>query len=95
MLANVRRRLLPLRPVLGPPYRLVRDSVREGVPWSIPNLVERASNRVSELVRRLRHRPRPAIRALRHVELVDLAAAEPYYRPRRGYLGVGAGPPAT
>ncbi len=30
----------------------------------------------------------PPIRPLRRVELVDLAAVEPYYRPRLGYMGV-------
>jgi hypothetical protein len=40
------------------------------------------------MLRRLRGRPDPPIRPLRSHELVELAAREPYYQPRRVYMGV-------
>jgi hypothetical protein len=90
MIRRLKRALRPLRPLLGPIWHRLRAVVAQDRPHSVPNLLERARLRGERLVRAILRRPDPAIRALRHVELVDLAAGEPYYRSRLGYLGAAA-----
>jgi hypothetical protein len=90
MMTTLRRRLRPLKPILGPPWNLFRTVVGDEHRFSIPNLVRRAALGWRVTVRTIRRRPEPPIRALDAIELVDLVAAEPYYRARRRYLGVGA-----
>ncbi len=67
----------------------MRDS-----PTSIPTTLERWWTGAVDAVYRAAGRRPPPIRPLRHVELVDLAAAEPYYKARIGYMGA-AGAIAT
>lgn len=86
--AAMRRRLRPLRPILGPIWRAIqreRSRIQKGDPAAIPNVVERFRYRILDRVRR-----RPPIRPLRRHEIAELAAEVPYYRPRRGYLEVAA-----
>ena len=83
----LKERLRPLRPVLGPIWAGSRAIVGEGEPYSLPNLAERLRIRAASIGSAVLRRPEPPIRALRHVELVDLARAVPYYRARRVYLG--------
>jgi hypothetical protein len=94
MMARLKRWLYPLRPVLGPIVRpirrRVRTLVRDDLRSSIPNRLARAELRVERLGRRLLRRPPPALQPLRHVELLALAVAEPYYRARVGYLGAAS-----
>ena len=94
MEARLKRWLYPLRPVLGPIYRPVRRRVRTmlapDLPSSVPNRVARLQIRLEGLAQRVLRRPPPPIQALRHVELLALAGAEPYYRARIGYLGAAS-----
>ena len=86
MIATLRRRLRPVRPILLPLWTRVEPVISPDGPRSIPTLAGRAADGARDVARRLRGRPRPPIRPLRNHELVALGAAEPYYRPRRVYL---------
>jgi len=89
-MAPLRERLRPLRPVLLPIWRVAEPIVSGGSRLSIPTLASRLTSAVGDVASRARGaRPRP-IRALRRHEIVDLAAREPYYRPRIGYMRVAA-----
>ena len=87
MISSLKRRLRPLRPVLGPIWNGLRAAVGEDRRYSLPNLIERGRRFAAAGVGRLRGRPAPPIRALDRIELLDLATKVPYYRARRGYLG--------
>lgn len=87
MSAALKRRLRPLKPVLGPIWNGLRAAVGEDRRYSVPNLIERGSRFAAATVGRVRGRPARPIRALDHIELLDLAARVPYYKARRGYLG--------
>jgi hypothetical protein len=86
MLATLRRRLRPVKPVLLPIWRRLEPIVSEDAPRSIPTLAGRAADGASDAVGRIRRVPPPPIRPLRNHELVQLGLNEPYYRPRRVYL---------
>jgi hypothetical protein len=88
MQARLKHRLRPLAPVLRPIWHRVRPLVARDSAISVPTTIERWWTRAVDTVYRAAGRRPPPIRPLRHVELVDLAAAEPYYRPRLGYLAV-------
>lgn len=90
MSAELKRRLRPLKPVLGPIWQALQLAISRAMPYSLPNVVERLTVNARRRIRRIQGRPEPPIRALRNIELVDLAAAVPYYRARRVYLGAGA-----
>jgi hypothetical protein len=90
MTANLRRRLRLLRPVLLPIWRRLRPFVTETSPTYLPKVAARASVRAEDAIRRFRGRSARPIRALHHIELVDLAAAVPYYKHRIVYLDAGA-----
>ena len=90
MIATLKRRLRPLRPVLAPIWHGARAIVGRDSRFSVPNLAERATTLLGAAVRMARRRPAPAIRALRPIELVDLGSAVPYYKARRVYLSAGA-----
>lgn len=76
----MRRRLRPLRPILGPIW------------WAYQSV----SSRIWYAFERFRYRildrgpDRGPIRPLRRYEIAKLAADVPYYRLRRGYLDVAA-----
>ena len=86
MIASLRRRLRPLKPILLPVWRRLEPLLSPDAPRSIPTLTGRAADGARDVGRRLRGRPTPPIRPLRNHELVELAVAEPYYAPRRVYL---------
>jgi hypothetical protein len=86
VISALRRRLRPFKPVLLPVWRRLEPALSPEHPHSLPTLIGRGRDQIRELVRRARGRPRPPIRPLRNHELVELAAAEPYYKPRRVYL---------
>lgn len=90
MIAALKRRLRPLKPVLGPIWQTLQVALSRAAPYSLPNVVERLTVKARTRIDRFQGRPDPPIRALRTIELVDLAAAVPYYRARRVYLGAGA-----
>jgi hypothetical protein len=90
MNARLRRLLGPLRPVLRPIWHRVHPWIDRRAPGSIPTRAERWWTRAVRATRRAAGRPNP-IRPLDRVELVDLAAREPYYKPRIGYMGVAGG----
>jgi hypothetical protein len=64
--------------------------VDRDAPHSIPTTIERWWTRAVGAVHRAAGR-NAAIRPLGHVELIDLAAREPYYKARIGYMGVAGG----
>jgi len=86
MSARLRRWLRPLRPVLRPIWRKVQPILAGETPRSLPVVIERWRAQRRDSLRRMRNIPEPPIRPLRNYELIDLGAAEPYYRPRRGYM---------
>jgi hypothetical protein len=86
MIATLRRRLRPFKPILQPVWRRVEPVLSPDYPHALPTLRVRARDEIRDLLRRARGRPRPPIRPLRNHELVELARAEPYYKPRRVYL---------
>jgi hypothetical protein len=73
--------------VLRPVWHRVRPLFNRELPDSIPTTLERTWAAAVDGVRRAAGRRPPAIRPLRRYELVDLAAAEPYYRVRTAYMG--------
>jgi len=86
MIATLRRRLRPFKPILQPVWRRVEPVLSADYPHGLPTLVVRARDESRDLLRRARRRPPPPIRPLRNHELVQLGLNEPYYRPRRVYL---------
>ena len=58
-------------------------------------MIERWRARRQDSLRRMRNLPEPPIRPLRNYELIDLGVAEPYYRPRRGYMNAAGWWPRT
>lgn len=85
--AALKRRLRPLKPVLGPLWNGLRAAVGEDRRYSMPNLIERGARFAAATAKHVRGLPAPRIRALDRIELLDLAADVPYYKARRGYLG--------
>ena len=86
MSARLRRLLRPLYPVLRPIWHRVQPILAGETPRSLPVVLERWRARRQDSLRRMRNIPDPPIRPLRNYELIDLGVAEPYYRPRRGYM---------
>ena len=86
MSARLRRWLRPLYPVLRPIWHRVQPILAGETPRSLPVMIERWRARRRDSLRRMRNIPDPPIRPLRNYELIDLGVAEPYYRPRRGYM---------
>lgn len=76
----MRRRLRPLRPVLGPIWRAYQSADAR-----IRYVFERFRYRIFD-----RRPSRAPIRPLGRHEIAKLAAEVPYYRPRRRYLEVAA-----
>jgi hypothetical protein len=84
MIATLKRRLRPLKPVLGPIWRQVLRLRELG-----DRVAVRSQRRAAERADAERRRaglPEPPIRAMRPHEIVDLAAAVPYYRARTVYM---------
>jgi Methyltransferase domain len=88
--AQIARRLGPLRPILRPIWHRLRPLVDQADPASIPVTAERWRHRLTDRIRRARGLPGRPIRPLANHELVELAAAEPYYRVRREYMAAAA-----
>jgi len=86
MSARLLRLLRPLYPVLRPIWHRVQPILAGETPRSLPVVIERWRARRRDSLRRMRSIPDPPIRPLRNYELIDLGVAEPYYRPRRGYM---------
>jgi hypothetical protein len=86
MSARLRRLLRPFYPVLRPIWHRVQPILAGETPRSLPVVIERWRARRRDSLRRMRNIPDPPIRPLRNYELIDLGVAEPYYRPRRGYM---------
>jgi Methyltransferase domain len=85
---RLRRLLWPLRPILRPIWYRARPVIDRSRPYSIPVTVERLRHlSVDWVYRAAGRKPRP-IRPMRHYELVDLAAREPYYHARVVYMSV-------
>jgi hypothetical protein len=77
--------------VLRPIWHLLQPVVSADRRFSVPTLASRVGDAARDLLRRVRRQQEPAIRPLRNHELVALAVAEPYYKPRRVYLSAAAG----
>jgi hypothetical protein len=82
---GLKRWLRPARPILRPIWRRVAPRLRPDNPDSYRNTLDRTVTRLETRARWLIRRPVP-IRPLRHHEIVELAAALPYYRLRGEYL---------
>lgn len=85
MIPLLKRWLRPFKPVLGPIWRrlTIVTSQRTGK-RSIR--AQRLAAEAADSARRTAGQPEPPIRAMRQYEILELAAAVPYYRARTVYM---------
>ena len=85
MIRFLKRWLRPLKPVLGPIWRRLTIT-SEGTRLQLSIRAQRRAAEAADSARRTAGRPQPPIRAMRQYEILELAAAVPYYRARTVYM---------